>query len=152
MNLVHYLGVLRNARSDLPAACGEVGTAHGDEPDVRIDCTKFARRCGDQAEALRPFLGRYETSIDDEPPPPCSSLFDGPRARPLGLLRDLHDLYLMACDCDISWTMVGQGAQAARDSELLQVVRTSQPDTAMQVAWLRSRMKQAAPQALVVAE
>ena len=152
MNLVHYLAILRTALSDLQAACDEVGTAHGDEPDVRIDCTKFARRCSDQAEALRPFLERYATSIGDQPARRDRSLFDGPRQGPLGLLRDLHDLYLMACDCDISWTMVGQGAQAARDSELLEFVRTSQPDTTMQVAWLRSRMKQAAPQALVVAE
>jgi hypothetical protein len=151
MNLVHYLDVLRTALSNLEAACDEVGTAHGDEPDVRLDCTTFARRCNQQAEALRPFLERYATSIGDEPPPRRRSLFDGPRQGPLGLLRDLHDLHLMACECDISWTMVDQGAQAARDSHLLEVVRTSQPDVTMQVAWLRSRMKQAAPQALVVA-
>lgn len=69
----------------------------------------------------------------------------------MGLLRDLHDLYLMACECDISWTIVGQAAQGARDEDLLGVVTACEEETAIQLKWLRTRMKQAAPQALVVA-
>jgi hypothetical protein len=57
----------------------------------------------------------------------------------------------MACECDIVWTLVGQAAQGARDHELLAVVHTCEGETAMQIGWARSRMKQAAPQALVVA-
>jgi hypothetical protein len=30
------------------------------------------------------------------------------------LLRDLRELYLLASDASINWTMLGQGAQAAR--------------------------------------
>ena len=71
--------------------------------------------------------------------------------RPLGLLRDLHDLYLIACECDIAWTLIGQAAQGARDRELLAVVQTCEAETAIQINWARSRMKEAAPQALVVA-
>lgn len=43
-----------------------------------------------------------------------------------------------------------QAAQGARDEDLLAVVQESEGDTAMQMNWLRTRMKQAAPQALVV--
>jgi hypothetical protein len=50
------------------------------------------------------------------------------------------------------WTVVGQAAQGARDEELLAVVRRCEGDTAVQLTWLRTRMKQAAPQALVVAD
>jgi hypothetical protein len=67
------------------------------------------------------------------------------------LLRDLQDLYLMATECDITWTMVGQAAQGARDTDLVEVVKACEGETATQLKWLKTRMKQAAPQALVVA-
>ncbi len=57
----------------------------------------------------------------------------------------------MAAECDISWTVVGQAAQGLRDDDLLQVVQQCEQETAIQLKWLRTRMKQAAPQALVVA-
>ena len=66
-------------------------------------------------------------------------------------MRDLHHLYLMATECDISWTMIGQAAQGLRDQALIDVVRSCEGDTSIQLAWLRTRLKAAAPQALVVA-
>jgi hypothetical protein len=57
----------------------------------------------------------------------------------------------MAHACDIAWTMVGQAAQGARDVELLEVVDACEGQTAAQITWLRTRMKQAAPQGLLVA-
>jgi hypothetical protein len=69
----------------------------------------------------------------------ASHVFRGPRSGGLGLLRDLHDLYRMAIECDIAWTLVGQATQGARD------------ETAIELKWLRTRLKEAAPQALVVA-
>ena len=80
-----------------------------------------------------------------------SELFKGTREGGLGLLRDLHDLYLMACECDVAWTLVGQAAQGARDEELYELVASCEGETATQQRWLLTRMKQAAPQALVVA-
>ncbi len=81
-----------------------------------------------------------------------SELFRGTRTGGIGLLRDLQDVYLMAAECDICWTVVGQAAYGARDRDLLEVVRTCEGETAIQLKWLRTRMKQVAPQALVVAE
>jgi hypothetical protein len=56
----------------------------------------------------------------------------------------------MATECDIAWTLVGQAAQGARDAELFAVVEACEGETAGQLKWLKTRMKQAAPQALVV--
>ena len=44
--------------------------------------------------------------------------------------------------------MIGQGA---RDRELLEVVETCEGETATQIKRLKTRMKQAAPQVLLVA-
>jgi hypothetical protein len=57
----------------------------------------------------------------------------------------------MASACDIAWTMVGQAAQGARDMDLSEVVNLCEGQTATQLKWLRTRMKQAAPQALLMA-
>jgi hypothetical protein len=56
----------------------------------------------------------------------------------------------MACECELAWTLVGQAARGARDRELLELVERCTSETSTQVRWLRTRMKQAAPQALVV--
>jgi hypothetical protein len=53
---------------------------------------------------------------------------------------------------DICWTLVGQAARGAPDHDLLDVVGHCENETATQLTWLRTRMKQAAPQALVVAD
>jgi hypothetical protein len=46
---------------------------------------------------------------------------------------------------------VGQAAQGARDEGLLEVVHSCEQETAIHLKWLSTRMKAAAPQALVVA-
>lgn len=150
MNLSHYLGLLHKAQVDLAGAFREVGEAHKDEPDVFYDCERLAAQCDQHAEELQPFTERYGEEADDEPDRLHSEIFKGTREGGLGLLRDLHDLYLMAAECDISWTLVGQAAKGARDDELTNVVDRCEGETAMQMMWLRSRMKIAAPQALVV--
>ena len=68
------------------------------------------------------------------------------------MLRDLHDLYLMVCEVDISWVVVGQAAQGLHDKKLLETVEQScEKETSAQLKWLKTRMKQAAPQTLIVA-
>jgi hypothetical protein len=150
MNLAHYLGLLHRAETNLADAFRDVGHAHRDEPDVFHDCERLAGQCERHAQALAPFAGRYGEEADDEPDRLHSDIFNGTRQGGLGLLRDLHDLYLMATECDISWTVVGQAALGARDDELTEVVRSCESETATQLKWLRTRMKSAAPQALVV--
>lgn len=150
MNLAHYLGLLHKAEVDLGAAWREVGDAHRDEPDVFSLCQRFAAQCDRHADALRPYADRYGEEADDEPDRLHAEIFTGSRQGGLGLLRDLHDLYLMAAQCDVSWTMVGQAAKGARDDELARAVDSCEGETAVQMRWLLTRMKQAAPQALVV--
>lgn len=150
MNLAHYLGLLHGAQLELAKAYRHVAEAHGDEPDVRRDCERLAAQCDRHAEQLQPFVDRYGEDADHEPEQLHSDLFGGPRQGSLALLRDLHDLYLMATECDISWTLVGQAAKGARDDDLEAVVASCEGETSIQLKWLRTRMKSAAPQTLVV--
>jgi hypothetical protein len=151
MFLAHYLGLLHRAEDELARAFEEVADAHRDEADVHILCARLAKQCREHAAALGPFAERYGEEADPEPERLHSDLFGGTRSGPMALLRDLHDLYLMTCEADITWTGIGQAAQGARDEELLAVVRRCEGETAAQLRWVRSRIKQAAPQVLVVA-
>jgi hypothetical protein len=149
MHLAHYLGLLHHAEIELGEAFREVGRGHRDESDVHAICRKLAAQCDAHAEKLGRFAERYGEDAHDEPERPHS--FRGIRGGGPGLVRDLHDLHLMACECEIAWTLVGQAAHGARDTKLLEVVQACEGETSTQLKWLATRMKQAAPQALVVA-
>jgi hypothetical protein len=151
MNLAHYLGLLHRGEEELARAFREVAEGHPDDQDVFHQCRRLARQSEGHAEKLAPFAQRYGEEADDEPERLHSTLFEGTRSGPLGLIRDLHDLYLMACEADMAWTLIGQAAQGARDTDLLEVVQTCEGETSIQMTWLKSRMKEAAPQTLVVA-
>jgi hypothetical protein len=151
VHLVNYLGYLHQAERDLAEGFRKVGDAHAAEADVYHTCNTLAKQCEAHAGQLKPFVDRYGEEKPEEPERLYHELFDETRSGGLGLLRDLHDLYLMAHACDISWTMIGQAAQGARDRELLETVNSCEGQTATQIKWLKTRMKQAAPQALLVA-
>jgi hypothetical protein len=152
VHLAHYLGLLHRAQINLADAFRQIADAHGDEPDVAHLCRRLAVECDEHARRLHPFAERYSEDAPTEPDRLHSELFRGTRTGGIGLLRDLQDLYLMAAESDICWTVVGQAAQGIRDTDLLDVVTGCEGRTAIQMTWLRTRMKQAAPQALVVAD
>ena len=152
MHLASYLGLLHLAELKLARAYLAVASDHGHEPDVETLCRRFADQGTAHADALAPFVDRYGEDRPEEPERLHSELFGGTRGGGLGLLRDLHDLYLMATECELTWTLVGQAAQGARDADLLTTAERGQGEVSAQLSWLRTRMKQAAPQALVVAD
>jgi rubrerythrin len=151
MHLANYLGLLHHAEDNLARAFREIAEHHAAEPDVYHVCNLLAAQSQEHTERLEKFVKRYGEEPSDEPDRLHSDLFESTRTGGIGLLRDLQDLYLMASECDITWTMIGQAAQALRDTDLVEVVQDCEQQTATQLKWLRTRMKQAAPQALVVA-
>lgn len=152
MNLDIYLGMLHEAEKTLAESFREVAAGHGDEPDVYFLCQTLAQQCDEHVRLLHPIVQRYgEDASDGEPERLHADGLSGTREGPVGLLRDLQDLYLLASLVDVTWTMVKQAGSALRDEELLDVVSRCDGQTTVQLRWLKTRMKQAAPQALVVA-
>ncbi|MGH3148354.1 MAG: hypothetical protein ACRDTR_21440 [Rubrobacter sp.] len=72
------------------------------------------------------------------------------RSGPLGLILELQDPYMFSGFVDITWALVGRAGQAVRDREVIEAVAACDHETSEQLAWPRARIKQAAPQALVV--
>lgn len=153
MKLSSYLGLLSAAEHTLAESFRQVADGHGHEPDVHFLCMTLAKQCDAHERALAPIIERYgeDDDQDSEPERIHADGLDETRTGPVGLLRDLQDLYILANFVDCTWTMIKQAGQALRDEDLLAVVSDCDSETSTQIAWLSTRMKQAAPQALVAA-
>ena len=152
MHLAVYVGLLDRSLHTLAEAFREVADGHRDEADVHHLCTQLASRVDAQAAALAPVADRYGEHPEAEPDRLHAAGMEETRQGPLGLLRDLQDLALLTHLADLTWTVVEQAAQGLRDHELMEVVAAQQPETSRQAAWLRTRIKQAAPQVLIAAD
>lgn len=151
MHLATYLGLLHDAERALAAAFRRVGDGHAAEPDVFHLCGVLAAQCDRHTDALAPVVERYDEQRGTEPERLRADEPEGTRSGGVGLLRDLQDLYTLASFVDITWTVVGQAGQGLADRELLEVVGACEGQTAVQLRWLQTRIKQAAPQALIAA-
>ncbi len=151
MMLPVYLGLLQKAEQALASSYRQVAEGHGAEPDVYHLCQTLAQQCDQHEQALAPVIGRYGERPDDEPERLHAVEMSETRSGPVGLLRDLQDLYLLANLVDVTWMMVKQAALGLRDEQLIQVVSECEGQVKVQLGWLTTRMKQAAPQALIVA-
>jgi hypothetical protein len=152
MKLPVYLGLLHKSERTLAASYRQVSEGHAAEPDVHFLLRTLASQCDAHQKALQPIVDRYgEVTDDDEPERLHHDGLSETRSGPVGLLRDLQDLYLIASLVDITWTLVKQAGQGLADAELLDVVEQCDGETAIQLRWLKTRMKQAAPQALIAA-
>ncbi len=146
-----YLDVADSAEESLAVMLRRMATAHTDEPDIDGVCRRLADQCDRHRAALRPLLRRYGTG---EPVDLAVPAGGGPAACPGGgsvaLLRDLQELWMLASFVHLAWTVVEQAANGLRDHDLVTVVRTCDRDIEVQLQWLTTRIKETAPQALIV--
>ncbi len=154
LHMATYGRLLHRAEQTLADSFRTVGEGHAQEVDVLQMCSTLARMSDEHVRMLEPVAERYgdETSGDlvDEVERLHADGLGQTRPGAVGLLRDLQDLYLLAPLCSTTWTLVMQGAQALRDRELIGVVQEAQRSTGRQLSWLTTRMKAAAPQALLM--
>lgn len=154
-HLATYLGLLHRSEQTLAESFVTVGEGHQAEPDVYHLCLSMAKLSVSHLRQLTPVLTRYgEERHGDDVTEPERLHADGVaevRTGPVGLLRDLQDLHLLATLVDTTWTVVNQAAQGARDSELIEICQQCMGETTKQLKWLRTQMKVSAPQALLVA-
>lgn len=150
MQLANYLTMQHRAEQELAAAFRRVAEAHANDPDVYYLCHTFGGQTARHIDLLAPIEDRYARSAPPAPEQLHDRPFAGPRPGLIGLLRDLHELHQLASGCAIVWRLLGQAAQGARDGELIRAVEACEGQANLQVRWLRSRLSQLAPQALLV--
>jgi hypothetical protein len=150
MNLPIYLDMLHKAERTLADSFREVADGHDTDAEVYYRGQTFASQCDAHVEQLAPLVYRYGEEHPDEPERLHPEGVSEVRSGPVGLLRDLQDLYMLASLVDITWTIVDQAARAVRNEELIEAVETCSEQTATQLSWLRTQLSTDAPQALAV--
>ncbi len=137
-----------------------IGERHRVNHEVAHVTTDLARWSYQNLQALSSLASSYGSFLEEikderEKGGPLTSMREM-AANALGhrpgaalvLLRDLRGLYLMASGNNVNWIMLGQAAQACRDSQLLDVVTTCHPRTLRQLKWCNATIKALSPQTL----
>lgn len=150
MHVANYLGMARESEGQLAESLRTVADHHGHEPDI-LQMTQLLADWSDQNNtALEPLISRYHETKDDEPENLSKALFHGPRNGGLGLVRDLHDLWLLTQEVSLIYELLTQAAAALRDEEMKSILGRNSSQTFRQSDWIRTRIDHAAPQALTV--
>ena len=149
-HLALYVGLLHRSETTLARALRMVGDGHAADQDVYYICHLLASWSDEHVERLRPLIDKYGEQEADEPDRLFADELPEVRSGPIGLLRDLQDLVLLGTLVSTSWTVVGQAAQGNRDGDLKEAADACSTGTTRQLAWLNHRIKQVAPQALLL--
>jgi hypothetical protein len=130
---------------------------HQSEADVYHMSLARAHACAEHVWRIRPFVEKYDAravDVDDATTPGLiDTLRQGAAAvghvptSGLVLMTDLRDAYVAAHRVEICWIVVQQAAKAARDSDLLGVVGVCVEEADQTWKWLRTRIKDGAPEA-----
>ena len=128
-----------------------------DDADIYYTACDLARCSDEHAAVLADHGRRYDVPLSGDPGSAVltEGLTEGldeligPRTdRHLTLLADLRRLHLAAADASLGWELLGQGAQALKDDELLELTSRCHPQTLRQMRWANAVLKERAPQAL----
>jgi hypothetical protein len=137
----------RVARSERELCEGllAVRERHPDDQDVFHLTKTLADKERAHVDALASHASRYDAALDGDEP--GGSLPDAGDPS-LQLLSDLRHLHLLAAGASLDWVALAQGAQAAKDTDLLATVTECHDGTLRTLKWTTYRLKEAAPQAL----
>jgi hypothetical protein len=140
-----------DAEVALGAELRRVGRAHRAEHDVfhltrtlGAWCERNRRRLAEQAERHGVDLAAGTATGAQG----AGRAAGSPEEPGMRLLWDLRDVHLAAARASVAWTVLGQGAQAVGDGELLAVVTASHPETLRTMRWAVQKLKDASPQVL----
>jgi hypothetical protein len=150
-HLSTYVGLADHSERTLADSFRTVAHGHAHVADVFHTCQLLARMSDQHRADLAPAAQRYGEDDVEEPERLHADGLAQVRVGEIGLLRDLQDLHVLATLVQTTWTVIAQGAQGLRDRELLEIANAANAETSRQLTWLNTRMKEAAPQALIVA-
>jgi hypothetical protein len=160
MKLALAISEVAHAEEELAQELLKVGERHRADHDVYHLTRQLSRWSQGHVAALEQQAERYGEDVDtdgigrDSAGPlaavreKTAELLGRRPAAGLLLLRDLRNIHLLAAEASLNWTLLGQAAQAAKDSELLECVTLCHPETLRTMRWSLTKLKAAAPQVL----
>ena len=162
MKLDLALRELHRSENNLTADLWKVSDRHKVDHEIYHVARDLAHWSQQHVHELAEIGQRYGLNLKDdspEEPPEDSGLLStvrnkaselvGRRPEPgLLLLADLRHLHRVAAGVSLDWELLGQGAQAAKDSELLALTKRCHPQALRQMRWANAMLKVLSPQVL----
>lgn len=155
MKLDLVLRELHRAEKSLARDLLRVSDRHRSEHEIHHVARDLARWSRTNVRELATAGRRYGLNLTDTPPedggPLRAKLSEllGRRAEPgLLLLADLRRLHHTVAGVSLDWELLAQGAQAVKDTDLLELAQHCHPRTLRQLTWSNSMLKILSPQIL----
>ncbi|WP_223247205.1 molybdopterin-dependent oxidoreductase [Sulfuriferula sp. AH1] len=149
-HIADYIGLLQESEQRLVKGLNQLAHTHAEEPDIGTLSRLFASWSQNAVQALQPFTEQYGERQAGEPERLDAALLIPRKPGGFNLLRHLHDLWLMVNESLISIDVLEQASKALRDQELEAAIGHIRQQNQRQAVWLWTRIRQAAPQTLVV--
>jgi len=148
--VARFIGLAHSAEEQLADALTLLADRHERESDVRDMCTLFAKWTRARMLGLREQIAEYGEFKSEHPQRLRSALYYGTRMGGVGLLQDLHDLFVQHMQPRFVYTMLEQAAKELHDKELERTAHEYGVEHERQLAWIRTKVKTASPEVLVV--
>ncbi|MFF5987369.1 hypothetical protein [Prauserella flavalba] len=149
MTLRPVLRQLYRSESSLAAALRTLARRHAAEHEVHHVARDLARWSEEHLAELAATGERRGLRLGEAAPTGPHPLVARDDQLPGdGLLTDLRELHREIAGVSVDWELLAQGAQAARDSELLQFASRCHPRTLRQLRWSNAMLKVLSPQLL----
>lgn len=158
MKLDMAIEELHRSENELHSALLGMSDRHKADHEVFHVTRTMARWSEDHVAELAEVGREFGLALDPEAKPPSAlvetlqqktSELTGRRSAPgLLLLADLRHLYREAGGTALDWELLAQGAQGARNKELLDFAERCHPQTLRVSKWAEAKLKEASPQVL----
>jgi hypothetical protein len=149
---------LHRSENSLAADLLKLADRHKADHEIYHVARDLARWSQQHVHELAEIGQRYGLNLKDDPEEDSGLLATvrsktselvGRHPQPsLLLLADLRHLHRVAAGISLDWELLGQGAQAAKDSELLALTTRCHPQTLRQMRWANAMLKVLSPQVL----
>jgi hypothetical protein len=149
---------LHRSEQDLAADLLKVADWHKVDHEIYHVARDLARWSQQHVHELAEVGQRYGLDLKDNPQQDSGLLatvrgktseLTGRRPEPgLLLLADLRHLHRVAAGVSLDWELLAQGAQAAKDSDLLALAQRCHPQSLRQMRWANAMLKVLSPQIL----
>ncbi|MEV6898745.1 hypothetical protein [Amycolatopsis sp. NPDC051372] len=157
MKLALAVRELHRAEKSLARDLRKTADRHQAEHEVHYVARDLAEWSADHVRELARHGRDYGLHLDEDVPgsgplaPLRSALAELGAGRPepgLILLADLRRLHRKAAGVSLDWELLAQGAQAAKNQELLELASRCHPRTLRQMKWTNAMLKIMSPQIL----
>jgi len=145
-----FIGLTRSGEEQLGHALTLLADRHDRDADVRDMLTKFAKWTRARHERMGHHVAEYGEVKSEHPERLRTALYYGTRAGGVGLVQDLQDLLVQQDQVETFYETLKQVAEELKDQDLLTTVKEHITELKRQMSWSMTRLRQAAPQAIVV--